>query len=309
MGYRKIVNKLQKTLPPGLFRFMVKVKRIPNELQSMYLERKYSFLNKYNKNSLNNYGWFGLKRLVVVNLTTFPARINKVYLTIETIMRQTSTPDSIILWLAKDEFPNQKKDLPKRLLDLEKRGLKIRFTDINLRSHNKVIHALKKYPDAINISVDDDIFYPKTFIEEMIKTHKKYPDDVICYRAHQIKLNSNKTPRPYKEWFDYEKTIEARHDIIALGVSGILYPPHSLHKDVFDYDMLKEICLYNDDVWFKAMAMINDTKHRRIKNKNIHFPMIRGTQDSGLFHKNVDGDRNDKAIKNVFKRYNLQRYL
>ena len=42
---------------------------------------------------------------VIVSLTTFPARISTVWITIETIFRQEVMPDRIVLWLAKEQFP------------------------------------------------------------------------------------------------------------------------------------------------------------------------------------------------------------
>lgn len=43
---------------------------------------------------------------IIVSLTTFPARISTVWITIETIFRQEVMPDRIVLWLAKEQFPN-----------------------------------------------------------------------------------------------------------------------------------------------------------------------------------------------------------
>jgi hypothetical protein len=48
----------------------------------------------------------------IASLTSFPARINHTYISIECLLRQSVNPDRIILWLAEDQFPNQLNDLP-----------------------------------------------------------------------------------------------------------------------------------------------------------------------------------------------------
>src|SRR5690554_2625875 len=46
--------------------------------------------------------------LYVVSLTSYPSRIEDVWISIECLLRQTFKPDKIILWLAQSEFPEKK---------------------------------------------------------------------------------------------------------------------------------------------------------------------------------------------------------
>ena len=46
----------------------------------------------------------GIEPKIIVSLTSFPPRIKKIWLTIETLLRQKDKPDRIILWLSVDEF-------------------------------------------------------------------------------------------------------------------------------------------------------------------------------------------------------------
>src|SRR5690554_1296956 len=55
------------------------------------------------------------KKQIIVSLTSFPTRIDKVWLAIETILRQSHKPTQIILWLSKEQFSSVD-DLPKQLL-------------------------------------------------------------------------------------------------------------------------------------------------------------------------------------------------
>ena len=55
---------------------------------------------------------------LIVSLTSYPARIDTVNQTIETLLNQSLCPDKVILWLAPEKFPNREADLPQQLLDL-----------------------------------------------------------------------------------------------------------------------------------------------------------------------------------------------
>ena len=111
---------------------------------------------------------------VIVSLTTFPARVDKVYLTIETIFQQDTLPNRIILWLANEQFPERRAHLPQRLLNMQQRGLEIRFCE-DIRSHKKYYYSMKDNPNSIIITVDDDVFYPKDTLTNLLTMHYQHP--------------------------------------------------------------------------------------------------------------------------------------
>src|SRR5690606_16598971 len=59
---------------------------------------------------------------LIVSLTSFPARIDRLWLVVECILRQSYKPDRIILWLSKEQFTTVN-ELPKSLLEQRSRGL------------------------------------------------------------------------------------------------------------------------------------------------------------------------------------------
>lgn len=304
---QKTVKIIKNLLPIKIFNLLLFVKKIPTNIISYFLEKKYAFLNKYSKNC----GLVEYKRRtpIIMSTTTFPARINKAYLPIETILRQTIKPDKIYLWLANNEFPLGESSLPENLVKLKRRGLEIKFTRTNLRSNNKLFHSLNENPDAIIITFDDDCFYPKTYIEKLYAAHKKHPKDIIGYDAMQIKTDKKGMPLPYNTWFDYERTNRARDDTFLLSVNGILYPPKTMPLEAFNKKVLLKISLFNDDVWFKAMALLKGIKHRRLYVKNKQFLSVLDTQQLGLNNINVIKNRNDQIIKQVFEYYKLSRFF
>jgi hypothetical protein len=86
--------------------------------------------------------------------------------------------------------------LPKRLIELQKRGLQIKLCPDKIRSHTKYFYAMKEHPKDIIITVDDDLFYRTDLIERHIEAHNKYPKAIIANWVKEILPTTNK----YNEW-------------------------------------------------------------------------------------------------------------
>ena len=97
---------------------------------------------------------------IIVSLTSYPARIDVVNTTIESILNQSLKANRIILWLAPEQFPNKEKDLPDKLIKLKKYGLIIDWYH-DIGSYKKLIPTLKLYPNDIIVTADDDVLYNK----------------------------------------------------------------------------------------------------------------------------------------------------
>ena len=152
---------------------------------------------KYNCPEVNKIGINQTKqreKQIIISLTSFPQRINTVIKTIKTLLNQTMKPDMVILWLAPEQFPNKENDLPKELLDLRDFGLTIDWYK-DIRSYKKIIPTLKKYPDSIIITTDDDIYYAPDTVETLYKSYLEHPKDVkqFCMQFFVYKIvDSNK---------------------------------------------------------------------------------------------------------------------
>src|SRR5699024_9292150 len=112
---------------------------------------------------------------IIVSFTSFPARMHKIWMVVESIRRQSLKPDKIILWLSKKQFKGDLNDLPKNLLLQMEDGLQIEFVDEDLRSHKKYYYAFERYADYRIILIDDDILYSSETIKCLFNAHKKYP--------------------------------------------------------------------------------------------------------------------------------------
>jgi len=237
----------------------------------------------------------------IVSLTSFPARIDTLWITIETILRQSYKPDKIILWLAEEQFPDRK--FPESLTKLKERGLSIEFCK-DLKSHKKYFYSLIKYPHSNIITLDDDLYYHRDVLKNVVELHKKYPELIAANRAHKITL-SNGNINPYRKWKHEVNDRTPSHFLVATGGAGALYPPNSLHKEILNMDIMQKLCFYADDLWLKIMELKNNRMVVTNRKYNKSFASVGKTQNEKLVSINVLQCGNDDQLNNLIKYYQI----
>lgn len=240
---------------------------------------------------------------IIVSLTSFGPRLSEVDVCIRSLLSQTKKPDAVLLYLDRNTSGNE---VPEKLIRLEQYGLRIIYGCEDLKPHKKYFFAMQSYPDDIVITVDDDVIYEKTLVEDLYRMHMKYPGCVICGRARQICLNPDGQLLPYQQW-----NVEKKHfgipsaKLLPVGVGGVLYPPGVLSGKVFDKRSFADLCLYADDLWLKGAELQNGVKAVCVKPKFpclMHLPIQDNVE---LQTENRLGGRNDMYIKNVISFYSL----
>lgn len=276
-------------------------------IQKAVINKKYPIQQQRYLNSQKYRDWCqnNSESKIIVSLTSMPQRINTVHLVIESIMNQSIKPDKIVLCLIKSEFGDECK-LPENLLSLLSERFEIIWGETNLKPHNKYYYAMKKYPYATIITVDDDCFYKKNLIKDLVHAHSLYPKEVICTRAHCIKCTKDRVME-YKDW-DYE-TLQCyipSNLICATGVGGVLYPAGCLPKETFNKQDITRLCLNADDIWLKCMEILNNTKVICIKRFKTYPVGINHAEEAvNLMSDNVYNNRNDVFLKKVMDNYKI----
>ncbi|MBR4707123.1 MAG: glycosyltransferase family 2 protein [Pseudobutyrivibrio sp.] len=241
---------------------------------------------------------------VVVSLTTYPARIKTVWMTIASLMNQTYKPLHIVLYLSKEQFPDGENGLPKKLFGLKKRGLTIKFVDGDLKPHKKYFYAFKEFKDKYVLTADDDVFYPENHIEQFIKAIEKYPEAIICNRSHLIAFDESHEFLPYKKWTDNVTEIPDMLTL-AVGGNGVMYRPRMFSEEIFNENNIINSSLYTDDLWLKAMEVRDNIPvYNYASSSLVYFDNLRN-KETGLWHVNTsDGkNRNDIAWEDIIKLY------
>jgi hypothetical protein len=239
---------------------------------------------------------------VIVSFTSYPKRIEDVWLVAETLLRQSMKPDEIILWLAESQFENGLDSLPPRLVALQDRGLTIRFCD-DLRSHKKYYYVRQEYTNDLVILADDDMFYPRDTIKKLLKLHKKWPNDICCITAQVIEPDFGTMPSKWRTPGLNEDGLQHADHIQAFTGSGTLIPPNALAPEAFDAEQIRKLCLHADDLWIAFMAKRKGTKVTTLK-KWRPFPIcIYGTAEGSLYYINGEGNQNDVQWQNLLDHY------
>ncbi|WP_339113701.1 glycosyltransferase family A protein [Thioclava sp. GXIMD2076] len=242
----------------------------------------------------------GLPHRLVVSLTSFPPRYPALVLVLRSLLTQSITPDEVVLWLAEvDETA-----LPDEIRALEAKGLTIR-TCADWRSYKKHIPALLAYPEAAVVTFDDDVYYPRDWLERLVRASIAHPGEVIAHRAHRFTLCGGR-PAPYLDWPKNIGEAGCGADIFLTGVHGVLYPPRSLHEDVTREDLFLRLAPTADDVWMYWMARMQGTliRHAGGRTRVIEWP---GTQEVSLksINRSDNSQGNDEAIAAMMAHYGL----
>ncbi len=217
------------------------------------------------------------KQELIISLTSYPARIKTIHKVIESLLNQTKKADKVILWLAPEQFENKEKDLPQDLLALTKQGLIIDWYH-DIRSYKKLIPTLRKYPDAIIVTADDDNLYKSTWLEQLYNSYLSYPNDIHCHRVTKILCHSQfDAIAGGKEYWDSPSYLNK-----LVGMGGVLYPPHCFYKDILDENLIFSLAPTNDDLWFWLQAVLNNVKIRVISSPIIESHLIEETQETAL---------------------------
>ena len=244
--------------------------------------------------------------MVVVSMTSFPQAITYATQAIQSILKMSVLPDKLILYLTFSQFDECGIPEELKLLSNNNPIFEIRNYDRDIRSYRKLIPALLDFPEAIIVTVDDDVAYHKHMLRDLLDLHARIPNAVLAHRAKRIKLGE-----PYRKWKKYRwydflvNRIHRSFANLQTGVGGVLYPPHSLKPDMLDVELFTKIAPTTDDIWFWAAGAANGypvipVPFGRNKPRGLHKP-----KNLSLKTTNFKGetDNNSKALNALIERY------
>ncbi|MEA5549338.1 hypothetical protein VB816_30580, partial [Limnoraphis robusta CCNP1324] len=186
--------------------------------------------------------------------------------------------------------------LPPQLGKLERRGLEIRRHN-DIGPLTKIVPTLKRYPEALVVTADDDMFYPHDWLEELYDAYLREPGIIHAHRAHRMTFDSGRV-RPYREWeWEAPGFQGPSFDLFPTGVGGVLYAPGHLHREVMNERAYLQLSPKADDVWLKAMSLLNGVQCKKVNpfSRPIHEVAIPGTPRLGLHNYFEHG--NDHQLK------------
>lgn len=243
---------------------------------------------------------------VVVSLTSFPAAIPYAEQAVRSILNGSVLPDKVVLYVTLSQFSEG--EMPQSLLSLaaENPLFEIRNYNRDIRSYRKLIPALIDFPEAVIVTIDDDVEYHPHMLRNLLRLHTEMPDAVLAHRAKSIRLG-----KPYKQWHKYRwyhflfKRIHRSYLNLQTGCGGVLYPPHSLCAEMMNVELFTQLAPSTDDIWFWAAGVANGypvvpvpfgfNKPRGVgKPKQLSLKMINFKRGE---------DRNSQALNAILNHY------
>lgn len=232
---------------------------------------------------------------IILSLTSYPQRFSTLEVCLKSLLLQRLKPDKIIVW-----YDCEDAQITPRMREMERYGVSFKHVELNLKAHKKYFYAMQEYKEDIVITVDDDVIYPSTMVQSLIKTHEKYPDCVCARRVHKIVYNSSGI-QPYNSWIDccHSEKAPSEH-LLATGVGGILYVPCLFtDNNMFDANQIIEYCLGADDIWLYCFE-------RKLGIKVVWAPciveagyVIKKAQKTSLMNINTLQNQNDYYLNKV----------
>lgn len=243
-------------------------------------------------------------RRVVVSLTSYPPRINTVWQTLRSIFSQSYLPDKIVLYLAKSDFPHREKDLPSSLMDMLWHDFEIRWVDADLKPHKKWYWAFQDFKNDLVITIDDDLIYRRTMVEELVEAYHNHPQTVVASRTHLIMFDDKGALKPYNQWI-----LEAGHAhpnlvgvesqrLFATTGAGALFDPVLFPEWVFDRNLIEQYCLFADDIWLKVVEVAAGISVVAATNEQL-LTYVPDTQEVALAQQNLGNGGNDIVLSQL----------
>ncbi|MHC2186902.1 hypothetical protein ACVLV4_002569 [Rathayibacter agropyri] len=240
---------------------------------------------------------------VVVSLTSYGHRLSTVFATIESIAAGSVRPKRLVLWLAHDEI---ERGLPRTLRELSRRGLEIRGSE-DLLSHKKYYPYTVEQPTIPFplVTADDDVLYPRTWLEKLMVAHRERPRSTVGYRGEMIAFGEQGEVRPYREWRGAQST-EPSFRLVLNGIGGVLYPVPVLEEARAYGTAFMESCPRADDLWLHRAALRADFAPSQLAAAQVHHPNIPGSQKTSLMSTNVEHG-NDEQFNAVYSAVDVEK--
>jgi hypothetical protein len=241
----------------------------------------------------------------VLSLTTQPHRLELVHYAIESIARGTRRPSRLLLWITDEESYSH---LPSSLRRLRARGLGIQLTE-DLGPHTKYYPYINRETrfDTPLVTADDDVIYPRDWLEKLIRGYEANPSAIHCFRAHRIRM-ANARPTPYNSWAPCEDTRPSHLNFIT-GVSGVIYPPEYLLYLKQHGTEFTRCCPHSDDIWLTVIALRGGFKIAQLHHKPRFFTTIPNSQAKRLYDLNVILGENQVQLMRTLSKADLAALL
>ncbi|WP_417875153.1 glycosyltransferase [Xanthomarina gelatinilytica] len=229
----------------------------------------------------------------IISFTTIPSRINNIKPMVDSLLNQSVQADEIILWVSKS-YKRLNQHIETDIPDfIKKTPIIVKFCE-DVGPFTKLYYSLKQEwnnKECIIITVDDDVFYPKHWLKQLLKQENKTPNKAIGYRGRVLtdKLNYNTSVKIT----DAASRKPVKVDIIT-GTWGALYKVKFFDESIFNQDLIHANFMV-DDIWITGNLAKNNIERIIIKNVGIK-PDLNLFEVDSLWEHNKTSNNNNKML-------------
>ena len=220
-----------------------------------------------------------LKAPVILNFTTWKKRERAVPGMLKTINEQSMKPDKVIVYLSETEYGHVVPDVIKQMKEI---GY---ITDIewvpgNIYSHKRW-EAFKKYNNCYNVFVDDDIYYDKNYVKELVETAIQNQGCDIIWTSQIEEIHGIKRSHPIGNG-----TVKSKKLQTLSGMSCL--PPFTFPIESYKHSTDRDKwCTKCDDSWNRAWMIKNGIDIVRVHDRHkTKWKGIPNTENDGIWKEN-----------------------
>ncbi|AOY83931.2 hypothetical protein BJP36_32425 [Moorena producens JHB] len=240
----------------------------------------------------------GNSDLPPISLTSWPPRYDSLPLVLLNLLDQDLLPSNIFVWIASKDFNL----LDAQLINIFEKSIVRFYQTEDFGPHKKWLPLVLQSEEPFVIC-DDDIFYPKSWYRNLVKSD----DERACvgHRCHKLKISSKGEILSYHLW---EKDVQIQnqpsHLLTAIGCGGVMIHPHRISSRFRNWELISNLCPMSDDTWLKLAHIDSRTPY---KKTDYYFPYIdyKGSQQVSLMQTNVNLGRKDMMLHNSLSNLSL----
>lgn len=225
----------------------------------------------------------------IVALTTFPARVNGIWLPVGSILFQSERPSRIVVVVTGADFKTPREFRALRFV--ARFGVEIVTHSNHPKGYKKLLPILETsgFVDKPIITIDDDVAYTRHLIRDLMDWHQRFPQNVLCTLGRRILYTDNGSVAPYLDWPRVEAGTHGA-DVVPIGMGAILYPNVVINSWSQDqWNLASRVAPNVDDLGFWALSHVQGWETRVIAS-NPSIPLRKPPWNTNrLWPENRDG--------------------
>ena len=209
---------------------------------------------------------------IIISLSSTKDRIINAEKIIFSILEQNVEYYKYKIILILSKFDLKRKDIPKKLLNIEKfNQLRIIFIKNNLTTQSNLLIGMKYYPSNPILIIKDYTVLPYGWLEMFIKDHIKYPNNIIAasiqyYFGKHLKIN--RIIEGYKGErfgvFNHITDMIFNFALINTYLGGTLYPKNIFTNNTFfNNELFLKITKDSDEFWQSCFIIMENKIFRQ----------------------------------------------